>query len=68
MQHLPSRARADERQTKPQLAGGLLQHAHDQGIRAAFIAGDEVYGALTCARASVSAAQAMSWRSAPATG
>lgn len=30
--------------TKPQLAGGLLQHAHDQGIRAAFVAGDEVYG------------------------
>jgi SRSO17 transposase len=30
--------------TKPQLAGGLLQHAHDRGIRAGFIAGDEVYG------------------------
>jgi SRSO17 transposase len=30
--------------TKPQLAGGLLQHAHDQGIRAGFVAGDEVYG------------------------
>ena len=30
--------------TKPQLAGDLLQHAHDQGIRAGFIAGDEVYG------------------------
>jgi len=30
--------------TKPQLAGDLLQHAHDQGIRAAFVAGDEVYG------------------------
>ena len=30
--------------TKPQLAGRLLQHAHDQGIRAAFVAGDEVYG------------------------
>ena len=32
--------------TKPQLAGGLLQHAHDRGIRAGFIAGDEVYGGL----------------------
>ena len=32
--------------TKPQLAGGLLQHAHDRGIRAAFVAGDEVYGGL----------------------
>ena len=32
--------------TKPQLADGLLQHAHDRGIRAAFIAGDEVYGGL----------------------
>ena len=33
-------------QTKPQLAGDLLQHAHDQGIRAGFVAGDEVYGGL----------------------
>jgi SRSO17 transposase len=32
--------------TKPQLADGLLQHAHDRGIRAAFVAGDEVYGGL----------------------
>ena len=32
--------------TKPQLAGDLLQHAHDRGIRAGFIAGDEVYGGL----------------------
>jgi SRSO17 transposase len=31
-------------ETKPQLAGDLLQHAHDQGIRAGFVAGDEVYG------------------------
>jgi SRSO17 transposase len=30
--------------TKPELAGRLLQHAHDQGIRAGFVAGDEVYG------------------------
>jgi SRSO17 transposase len=30
--------------TKPELAGRLLQHAHDLGIRAAFAAGDEVYG------------------------
>ena len=30
--------------TKPQLAGDLLQHAHDQGIRAGFVAGNEVYG------------------------
>ncbi len=30
-------------ETKPQLAGDLLQHAHDQGIRAGFVAGDEVY-------------------------
>ena len=30
--------------TKPQLAGDLLQHAHDQAIRAGFVAGDEVYG------------------------
>ena len=32
--------------TKPQLADGLLQDAHDRGIRAAFVAGDEVYGGL----------------------
>jgi SRSO17 transposase len=32
--------------TKPQLAAGLLQHAHDLGIRAGFTAGDEVYGGL----------------------
>jgi SRSO17 transposase len=31
-------------ETKPQLAGRLLQHAHDQGIRAGFVSGDEVYG------------------------
>lgn len=30
--------------TKPQLAGGLLDHAHAQGVRAPFVAGDEVYG------------------------
>ena len=33
-------------ETKPQLADDLLQHAHDQGIRAGFVAGDEVYGGL----------------------
>ena len=32
--------------TKPRLAGDLLQHAHDEGIRAAFTAGDEVHGGL----------------------
>ena len=32
--------------TKPQLAGHLLQHARDRGIRAGFVAGDEVYGGL----------------------
>ena len=32
--------------TKPQLADDLLKHAHDQGTRAAFVAGDEVYGGL----------------------
>src|SRR5262249_15837135 len=30
--------------TKPQLADGLLDRAHARGIRAAFVAGDEVYG------------------------
>jgi SRSO17 transposase len=32
--------------TKPRLAGHLLQRAHDRGIRAGFVAGDEVYGGL----------------------
>jgi SRSO17 transposase len=32
--------------TKPQLAATLLRQAHDRGIRAGFIAGDEVYGGL----------------------
>jgi SRSO17 transposase len=35
---------------KPQLAGHLLQHAHDRGIRAGFVAGDEVYGGLDLRR------------------
>ena len=30
--------------TKPQLAGEMLERAHAAGIRAAFAAGDEVYG------------------------
>jgi SRSO17 transposase len=30
--------------TKPQLGGGLLDRAQSLGIRAAFVAGDEVYG------------------------
>jgi SRSO17 transposase len=36
--------------TKPQLAGDLLRHAHHQGIRAGFAAGDEVYGGLELRR------------------
>jgi SRSO17 transposase len=30
--------------SKPQLAGSLIECAHSRGIRAAFVAGDEVYG------------------------
>jgi SRSO17 transposase len=36
--------------TKPELAGRLLQHAHDLSIRVGFIAGDEVYGGLDLRR------------------
>ena len=36
--------------TKPQLAGDLLQHARDRGIRAGFTVGDEVYGGLDLRR------------------
>jgi SRSO17 transposase len=35
---------------KPQLADDLLQQAHDRGIRAVFVAGDEVYGGLDLRR------------------
>jgi len=37
--------------TKPGLAEALIQHARDQGIRAGFVAGDEVYGGLALRRA-----------------
>jgi SRSO17 transposase len=37
--------------TKPELAGALLQRAHQRGIRAAFVAGDEVYGGRDLRRA-----------------
>jgi SRSO17 transposase len=53
--------------TKPQLAGDLLQHAHDRGIRAGFTAATKSTAALTCARASGNAAPATSWPSAPTT-
>ena len=45
--------------TKPQLAGALLDRAHALGIRAAFVAGDEVYGGRELRRASASAGWAM---------
>src|SRR5262249_59846369 len=37
--------------TKPELAGALLQRAHERGIRAPFVAGDEVYGGRGLRRA-----------------
>lgn len=37
--------------TKPQLADQLLERAHEQGIRAAFAVGDEVYGGSELRRA-----------------
>src|SRR5260370_21445918 len=36
---------------KPELAGDLLARAHDRGIRAAFVAGDEVYSGRQLRRA-----------------
>ena len=36
--------------TKPELADQLLKQAHDRGVRAAFTAGDEVYGGLDLRR------------------
>ncbi len=43
-------------ETKSQLAGRLLQHAHDQGVRAGFVAGIRSTAAVTCAGASANAA------------
>ncbi len=37
--------------TKPELARALLQKAHQRGIRAAFVTGDEVYGGRDLRRA-----------------
>jgi SRSO17 transposase len=37
--------------SKPELAGGLLARAHERGIRAAFVAGDEVYSGRRLRRA-----------------
>jgi SRSO17 transposase len=37
--------------TKPELAGALLQRAHERGIRAALVTGDEVYGGRDLRRA-----------------
>jgi SRSO17 transposase len=37
--------------TKPELAATLLQRAHQRGIRAAFVTGDEVYGGRDLRRA-----------------
>jgi len=37
--------------TKPELAGELLARAHERGIRAAFVAGDEVYSGRRLRRA-----------------
>jgi SRSO17 transposase len=37
--------------TKPELAGALLQRAHQRGIRASFATGDEVYGGRELRRA-----------------
>jgi SRSO17 transposase len=37
--------------TKPELAGALLRRAHERGVRAAFVTGDEVYGGRDLRRA-----------------
>ena len=62
--YLPERCAADEEHrelagvpeevmfaTKPELARALLQRAHQRGIRAAFVTGDEVYGGRDLRRA-----------------
>ena len=37
--------------TKPELAGALLQRAHQRGVRASCVTGDEVYGGRDLRRA-----------------
>jgi SRSO17 transposase len=78
--HLPEGCAADEEHrelagvpeeavfaAKPQLAGTLLDRAHCLGIRAAFVAGDEVYGGRELRRGIRQRGMALWWRSAPIT-
>ena len=53
---------------KPQLADGLLDHAHAREIRVAFLVGDEVYGGREL-RQGIRQCQMgeACWRSAPTT-
>jgi SRSO17 transposase len=53
--------------TKPELAGDLLTRAHERGIRAAFVAGDEVYSGRQLRRAIRGRGMGMCWRSARTT-
>ena len=53
--------------SKPQLADGLLEHAHSRGIRAAIVAGDEVYGDRELRRGIRRRGVGYVWRSAPTT-
>jgi len=52
--------------TKPQLAGGLLEHACELGTNAAMVAGDEVYGGRDL-RQRIRWLGATSWPSGPPT-
>jgi hypothetical protein len=54
-------------ETKPQLAGHLLQHAHDGASAPPSSPATRFTAAVTCARASGNAAPDTSWPSAPIT-
>jgi SRSO17 transposase len=53
--------------SKAELAGDLLARAHERGIRAAFVAGDEVYSGRQLRRAIRGRGMGMCWRSARTT-
>ena len=50
--------------TKPELAGALLQRAHQRGVRASFVTGDEVYSGRDLRRAIRALAWGTCWPSA----
>jgi SRSO17 transposase len=63
--YLPGACAADEEHRE--LAGALLQRAHERGIRAAFVTGTKSTAGATCAGRSAPWAWGTCWQSAPTT-